>query len=322
MPGDLVLVKNLNVGGLAKPVTTLVNKVSYALGGPFVGAFRPMQIRRVAEAEADAIIIHAQADAEAAEIRQRTSNRLLAEEMRSQANIESTMAKAIPHVTDEAKPENMEDDWIVNWSEKCRTVSDEQMQEMWARILAGEANNPGTFSRKTTNILADMDKADAELFATLSCFVWTIDGDEVALIRDDRLIFPDHGMTIQSLANLESLGLVSRTSLGFRMDKMPAKFSASYFGRLVELTLSDSAGSRLRIGSVVTTAAGRQLGPLCDREPINGLFDHMCDRWRNDSTIESVELVSYEQPCTGASHRLLGPEPRHEVRESIALSIN
>ena len=291
MSGDLVLVKNLNVDGLAKPVTALVNKVSYALGGPFKGAFRPMQIRRVAEAEADAIRIRAHADADAAEIRLRAANRVLAEEMRNQANIEAVLSQAAPRVTEEAEPEKIEDDWIVNLFDKCRIVSDEQMQDVFARILAGEANNPGTFSRKTINILGDMDKEDADLFTTLCCFVWTVDGASGTLIYGNEPIYSNHGVTIPSLTELESLGLVRRSPLGYSTVDMPRRFRAVYFSEAAELTLSDRAQSKFDRGTVVLTTAGLQLGPICDRKPIDGLFEFICGKWKEDPNIESVRVL-------------------------------
>ncbi len=49
-------------------------------------------------------------------------------------------------------------------------ISDEQMQALWAKILAGEANGPGRFSKKTVNIVASLDKSDAEAFTTLCGF--------------------------------------------------------------------------------------------------------------------------------------------------------
>lgn len=69
----------------------------------------------------------------------------------------------------------MDDDWIVNFFDKCRLVRDEQMQSLWARILAGEANKPGTFSRRTVNFVASMDKIDASAFTHLCSFCWHIE---------------------------------------------------------------------------------------------------------------------------------------------------
>jgi hypothetical protein len=50
--------------------------------------------------------------------------------------------KALPQLDEGADPNAMEDDWVTNFFDKSRIVSDDVMQELWARVLAGEANRP------------------------------------------------------------------------------------------------------------------------------------------------------------------------------------
>jgi hypothetical protein len=38
-----------------------------------------------------------------------------------------------------------------------------EMQNLWAQVLAGEANSPGTYSKRTVNFLSSLDKKDAAL---------------------------------------------------------------------------------------------------------------------------------------------------------------
>ena len=80
--------------------------------------------------------------------------------------------KTEPHLNQETQPESMEDDWIANFFDKCRIVSDSDMQTLWGRVLAGEANAPGTYSKRTVNLLSDFDKSDAELFTKLCGLGW------------------------------------------------------------------------------------------------------------------------------------------------------
>jgi hypothetical protein len=40
--------------------------------------------------------------------------------------------------------------------------------------LAGEANRPGSFSKRTLSTVSDLDKRDAEVFTTLCRFGWRI----------------------------------------------------------------------------------------------------------------------------------------------------
>ena len=47
--------------------------------------------------------------------------------------------------TKEENGANFDFDWFVRFFEASGNISNEQMQELWARVLAGEVNTPGTF---------------------------------------------------------------------------------------------------------------------------------------------------------------------------------
>ena len=78
----------------------------------------------------------------------------------------------MPRLHEDANPESVDNDWIVNFFDKSRIVSDSEMQELWSRVLANEANSPGSYSKRTVNFLSDMDKNEAESFTKLCGFVW------------------------------------------------------------------------------------------------------------------------------------------------------
>jgi len=151
----------INLGELSKPANTLIEKISDAIGG----IFRPYQIRRIAQAEAEADKVRAISQIEITDLQRRALHRFLVEEGKKQNNIETITQKALPSVSEQATPQNIEDDWITNFFDKCRLISDSEMQNLWAKVLAGEANAPGKYSKRTVNLLAGLDKADAETFA-------------------------------------------------------------------------------------------------------------------------------------------------------------
>ena len=105
------------------------------------------------------------------------------EEAQRQANIENITRLALPDVSKDAKPKDVENDWITNFFDQCRLISDEEMQRLWAKVLAGEANNPGKYSKRTVGLLSSLDKSDAELFRKLCSFGWFI-GNVVPLVYD------------------------------------------------------------------------------------------------------------------------------------------
>lgn len=166
----------VDIGKLSKPATVLVEKISNAIGI----VYEPRRIKQKAIAEAEASKTKALMDLEIEEIQKRTLNRLVAEEIKKQENIESITEKSFDSLKENASPENIEDDWISNFFDKCKLISDEEMQKLWAQILAGESNNPGTFSKRTLKFLETLDKSEAVAFIKLSSItVKTPDGFNV-----------------------------------------------------------------------------------------------------------------------------------------------
>ena len=126
----------LNLGDLSKPADTLIKKIAKGVGG----FFGPFQVKRLAKAEAAAAVIKAQSDIQITDLKYRAVHRWIEEIARDQQNMEAITAKAVPQLNKNANPDAMDDDWIVNFFDKSRKVSDSEMQTLWSRILAGEAN--------------------------------------------------------------------------------------------------------------------------------------------------------------------------------------
>ena len=265
----------INLGDLAKPVNTLVEKISDAVGI----LYEPHRIRNNAEAEADAAIIKAQAEIEITDLQRRAEHRRIVEDMRDQKHMEDIIEKAIPHVDENAAPENMDNDWITNLFEKCRIVSDEQMQSLWARVLATEANTPGTLSKRTVNLLSDFDKSDAELFTTLCGFCWEIENITLLVFDTNAEIYEKHGINIDTLNHLETIGLIhfERTS-SLTLGKSPK--AMSYYGKRLDFSIPESIiDAAFYIGHARLTKIGEELFLICGSKPVDGFYEYVKEQF-------------------------------------------
>ncbi len=267
----------VNLGDLSKPVTVLIEKISEAVGG--IAA--PGQIKRVAKAEAEAAIIKAQSEIEITDQHLRAVQRRIEEDARQQKNIEDITSKAIPHLNEDANPENMDDDWIANLFDKCRIVSDEEMQSLWARVLATEANTPGTLSKRTVNLLSDFDKSDAELFTKLCGFGWMI-GNIVPLVFDVQAnIYNRHGINFNKLSHLEVIGLIQLGApTGFKRLGFPKRGIVHYYGKSLLLEMPKDANNELDIGNTLLTKIGQELAPICGSNPVEGFYEYVKEQWK------------------------------------------
>lgn len=266
------------LGDLSKSAAALIDKVSDAIGG----IFKPWQIVRVARAEAEASLIQAESQIQVTDLHRRAGRRFIEEEAKKQLNIEAITAKAIPLLEEKSAPQNIADDWITNFFDKSRIISDSDMQQLWSRVLAGEANSSGAFSRKTVNLLADLDKFDAELFTKLCGYSWTLGNRVGPLIFDTQEeIYTRSGLKFAGLIHLTSLGFIQFQSSGFKRLKLPKNLIASYYGRPLSLTFQQEEGNELAIGEVIFTLAGHQLASVCKPSPVDGFFNFIHDRWAN-----------------------------------------
>ena len=270
---------------IAQITEAVLNKLSDGAGGLLV----PYKIRRRAQAEAeatvvqakaqaDAAIIHADAENEIAERRQRAMHRMEREQVRQQQNMEAIVGQALPQLTAGADPTQVEDDWITNFLDRCRRISDEQMRTVWARVLASEFNKPGSFSRRTVNFVDDLGKLDCELFTRLCQLNWKIGDHYVPLILDhDAPIY--HGVTFEALSHLESIGLIHLAIPGSQHTLMDlTKKTASYFGSHYMLQIPAEM-TELPVGTVRLTRVGQELAPISGARPLPEFLDYMLKLW-------------------------------------------
>ena len=277
----------VNLGDLSKPATVLIEKISDAFGG----CFKPYQIKRVAKAEAEAEIIKAQAQIEVTDLQRRAIGRFVVEEAKKQENIEKITEKAIPKLNDSATPQNVEDDWITNFFDKCRIISDNEMQSLWAKVLAGEANSPGTYSKRTVNFLGSLDKTDANLFTVLCGFGWFI-GEVVPLVYDAQAsVYNDQGINFNTLTHLDDIGLINFGPFsGFKRTGFPKIITVAYYEAPLNIEFDKPEKNDLSIGKVLLTKTGQQLAPICGANKIINFQEYIIEKWSKQGLILSTPL--------------------------------
>ena len=267
----------INLGDLTKPADTLIKKVANAVGV----LYEPRQIRRVAKAKADAALTEAKSEIEITDLHRRAARRWIEEEAQRQKNMEDITAKALPQLNENAKPDSIANDWLVNIFDKCRIVSDTEMQELWARILAGEANSPGTYSKRTVNFLSDLDKSEAELFTKLCGFVWVVRGVRELVMLDERAeIYNRHGINFDSLLHLDSISLIQFGPTEITWDGLPKRFSVAYYNRPLTLEMPRDGDNELVFGTAKLTRIGQELALICGSKPVEGFWEYVTDQWK------------------------------------------
>ena len=100
--------------------------------------------------------------------------RLLTKESKRHRNIEQVVNRAANVLSSETEvsSETVDPDWITRFFDIVQDISNEQMQDLWGRILAGEVKQPKSFSLRTLETLRNITSYEAELFEKLSSYVF------------------------------------------------------------------------------------------------------------------------------------------------------
>lgn len=158
----------IDLKALSEPACKLIEAVKDAVGV----LYEPRHIRRVAKAQADAALINLEGEIELQEVAHRASERIRKRELRRQQNVESIVSSALEHLPSSISQDTVDEDWVTQFFEQCQDVGNPEMQSLWAKLLAGEVTQPGTYSRRTLNLVRLMSKDDAVLFTTFCGYVF------------------------------------------------------------------------------------------------------------------------------------------------------
>lgn len=100
--------------------------------------------------------------------------------LRKQENIESIMQKTLGYCASIEIGKKTDLDWLSRYIALSEDVSNPTMQDLWAKILAGELTKPGAFSFKTLKVFRDMSIYDAKLLAK-ACSLAVKDPDKKSI---------------------------------------------------------------------------------------------------------------------------------------------
>lgn len=281
----------INLSGIAKPIAdvaiVLIDKFDKAI----CGSLRPWQLRRVAKAEADVSLIKKDTEMRCNSLERRASRRAGAENIQYQKNYEQILTKMPLYLNEKATPEKVNNDWIVHAFEKFKKVSDEEMQDLWARVIAGEANTPGKFSKRTINFIETLEKEEAELFTKLmqfGCDFGYPNNNEPLIFNNKDEIYTKNDINFSTLNHLKAIGLINFNPLtGIILTysipgvKSTPKLGMKkiWIGYKGNKLMLESEKDNLEIGKVTLTELGKELATLCNSEKNDDFLEYITKKY-------------------------------------------
>jgi hypothetical protein len=243
---------SLAVGGaiVAATRTKAVEKLLDAVYSAIGKLYEPTHQRRMARAQGDSMLIIDDANAE---LSRRAEMRLVAVELRRQANIDAVVEEAIRSLPRDAEISDAptDPDWMAGFFESCQDVSQPDLIRLFARLLAAEVQQPGACSRRTLDVLKNLTTREAATFAEVCGTALYISADSVA-VPHGLMHAHDANISEEEWRALEECGLL--------------KGSATQLTFVPGSIIRWGAGARIKLGPcashltcIVFTTAGREL---------------------------------------------------------------
>lgn len=253
---------------LSKPIEKLVDSISGAVGQ----LWAPIQIKRLAKANAIASLIEKENHLELFSIEQRAQERINVEKIRKQKIREDISEKAISYIGSSVSSEEVDKGWVLSYFDSAENIANDDLQILWAKILAGEISSPGTYSLRTLNILKSLSKEEADLFTRVARYFWS-GSDLVCILYGDNIKekMNEEGLNYSILADLEAAGLIkmsSDTKLFLKLDRL---YNMDYFDK--ELGFKNNSHDLFPYPIIIPTKSGVELFNICGATFEKNVFD-------------------------------------------------
>ena len=129
-------------------------------------------------------------------------------------NLSNVLQKTAQELEDsEAQHHDPDLDFAARFFGEVQDVSSEQLQSLWAKILANEVRKPGRTSLRTLEALRNMTVEDARLFEHAKGFCLGVSASNHFIFRDDSIMKSSTnpaGLDYLHLTNLQEFGLLSQ----------------------------------------------------------------------------------------------------------------
>ena len=190
---------------------------------------------------------------------------------------------AASELSNDARPESIDNDWLDCFMDKAKHVSNEDFQFIWGRILAEECNAPGCVPKGLLFVLERMDREDAEKFLILAGLTVDISGSPSPLITLNAIEkYQRYNIHYSDMMDLEAIGLVkietNALGNGFQLQTVSNnpgeanQFITRYFGNEY---INPLGMDTLEVGNVVFSRIGEALYKAVVPKEVEGFWEEI-----------------------------------------------
>lgn len=230
---------------------------------------------------------------------ERTIDRLNYQEGKKQLNIESVTAFAADELRNEQSvtDEPLDEDWKTRFFNIAEDISNEEMQSLWGRILAGEIKQPKSYSLRTLELLKNLSKEEAEVFTKFAQLKINAGGKNIVYNQDNGVFLEsEFGITFSDRLLLTELGLIaSENNLEFSFipTENNKQTNILNYGRKGIVLYRNEHVPKQGIEVLVFTKTGVELSALIEQTFNLNYIEKICSSFKHENVkIEYGDLFS------------------------------
>jgi len=219
-----------DVLGAGSAVEKLIDTISIAIGK----LYEPIHLKRMAKAKAFSISAFSTVISDNSyvpidykesgisisndidEMAKRAAKRCNFQEMQRQQNMEQIIGQTYLELENErvVSSESLQREWVSRFFRSSGDISEENLQHLWSRVLAGEIKQPGSCSFRTMSVLENLNVQEAMLFSNI--LPYFVKWDEFYVTAQYLHLVADAscgkmGFSNSDILRLDECGLVNDT---------------------------------------------------------------------------------------------------------------
>ena len=228
----------------------------------------------------------------------RIQERILFIEVERQNSIDNVAEIAADQLKNEKEisDEPVDKDWSKKFFTIVQDISDEEMQTIWGRILAGETKLPNSYSFRTLEFLKNFSKTEAKVFNKFADIRIKSSEENFIYNPKDDFLEKEFGISFSDKLLMVELGLlVSKDSLKFSLKATAndKQINALYYGKKAILLYRAKNVPKQVIEVLVFTKIGFELSKLIPQKFNLNYTELICSKFKHESVhIEYGDFIN------------------------------
>lgn len=233
------------------------------------------------------------------ELAYRADQRIRIEALRQEQNLERILKITDCELSQSQNISDapVDDDWVTRFFSIAKDISNEEMQYIWGKILAGEIASPKSFSLRTLDTLKNISVEDAQIFQKIVPLIMC--SGEVYFVISKTEALSKYKVQFADFLALDECGLVnsSDVSLTFQVRKDENKIIFND-KQLIAIRGCREENEEVIIGIRTLTKVGKELYkillPSSSEEYVEEVAKHIYEPYQGKIVVSVHTIISFE----------------------------